>query len=788
LFTDGHIERWRGLLRWLDEPVPGVRRLLVPARLTLRAHTAGAATDDDVYDLMFEPPYQLLTEATQRRRRPFVDAFPAAAALADRVRDRVLEIELRRGELATPASGLALRLGSIEGGAIAFELLSRLGRAALVRGYLWGNDGREAVYSHLLRVSYPGPTDTADDLRRSAHEFRLSDDRLVELAVFAPQWAALVEETLGWDGLADGVWWYHAHTKDERWAVQPEVRETWAVLSAERTPLSGDDLVAGAVDVEWFHQARAALGERRWKSLHKAAKLGSGGNGHRRAQLYAEAMRGDVSEVAIQARIRERRHQDSVRALGLVPLPGGASALGETTQARYRALCQFERESAKFGSQRRASEAAAVRVGIENLARTAGFADPQRFVWAMEAAEAGDLANGPVSVAEDGVTVTLSVDEEGSPQLDVRRGDKALASVPAALRKVPPIAVLRQRKTDLTRQASRVRSSLEAAMVRQEPLTADDLAALERHPVVSPMLDLLVFVDEAGRTMRRAGQRFESAAGHAVDPGGPLRVAHPVDLVNGDWIAWQQRLFVDAKRQPFKQAFRELYTLTDAERSAGPATHRWEGHQVQPRQAMALFGRRGWLTDRDAGDVSKVFHAHNIVARVAFLGAFGTPVEVELPTIQAVYFTKRGDYLAQPIDQVPPIVFSEAMRDLDLVVSVAHAGGVDPEASASTVEMRAALVRETARLMKLDNVQHVNSHVVIEGSLGEYSVHLGSATVHRRPGGALCIIPVDAQRRGRIFLPFADDDPKTAEVVAKVLLLARDTTIKDPTILQQLRS
>jgi hypothetical protein len=52
----------------------------------------------------------------------------------------------------------------------------------------------------------------------------------------------------------------------------------------------------------------------------------------------------------------------------------------------------------------------------------------------------------------------------------------------------------------------------------------------------------------------------------------------------------------------------------------------------------------------------------------------------------------------------------------------------------------------------------------------------------------VCIIPVDSQRRGRIFLPFADDDPKTAEVVAKVLLLARDTLIKDLSILEQLRS
>jgi hypothetical protein len=46
---------------------------------------------------------------------------------------------------------------------------------------------------------------------------------------------------------------------------------------------------------------------------------------------------------------------------------------------------------------------------------------------------------------------------------------------------------------------------------------------------------------------------------------------------------------------------------------------------------------------------------------------------------------------------------------------------------------------------------------------------------------------VHAQHRGRIFLSFADDDPRTAEVLSKVLLLARDREITDPTILDQLR-
>jgi hypothetical protein len=126
------------------------------------------------------------------------------------------------------------------------------------------------------------------------------------------------------------------------------------------------------------------------------------------------------------------------------------------------------------------------------------------------------------------------------------------------------------------------------------------------------------------------------------------------------------------------------------------------------------------------------------------------------------------------------------MRDLDLVVSVAHAGGVDPESSASSIEARGALIRETCSLLKLDNIQLSQKHVIIDGKLANYNVNLGSGVVHKQPGGAICIIPVHSQHRGRIFLPFVDNDPKTAEIVSKVILLACDEQIKDPTILEQI--
>jgi hypothetical protein len=70
--------------------------------------------------------------------------------------------------------------------------------------------------------------------------------------------------------------------------------------------------------------------------------------------------------------------------------------------------------------------------------------------------------------------------------------------------------------------------------------------------------------------------------------------------------------------------------------------------------------------------------------------------------------------------------------------------------------------------------------------MAEYSIHLGSAQVFQKPGRQLGVIPIHSQHRGRLFLPFADDDPKSAELLSKVLLFAKDQDIQDPTILQQL--
>lgn len=792
-----HYVRLWGLLRWMDEPGPAVLRARPLLEDVLRAFYAGGATEADLLDHLLGPrpepqwyayaSFGDLGQLSGRKPHPLVEAYPILHDLVHRCRERILEVELARGEMPTAASRPALSLRYAGGLETLLRLLRALGRTGFVRGWTYDSLGKAAVLSHLIRSTVPLATDTPAAFADRVRSARIPRKRLVELAVYAPQWASFVEHALQWPGFAGAVWWLYAHTKDARWSVDREIRDLWNAQVSEHTPLSGQQLVDGAVDVAWFLRVHDALGPERWAELYSAARLASGGGGHKRAQLFADAMLGHVGQVELVSRIEEKRHKDAVRALGLLPLARGEARESDLLQ-RYRVLQAFLRTSRRFGSQRQASEGLAAQIGIENLARTAGYPDPLRLEWAMEARETADLIAGAQVVVKE-TTITLAIDPLGEPELAIEKEGKRLRRIPAALKKDPRVADLCQRQRRLRQQASRMRRSLEEAMSRGDAFTGAELAELCAHPLLAPMLGQLVFVGsgvagypvEGGTALQcHDGQRV------ALDAHATLRIAHPHDLYRTqEWHLWQRECYAAGRTQPFKQVFRELYLLTEGEQAEKTLSRRYAGHQVNPRQALALLGRRGWVNYPEEG-VLRTFHDEGISARLAFLQGFFTPAEVEGLTLDSVSFARRGEWKALPLEQVPPRLFSEVMRDLDLVVSVAHQGGVDPEASASTVEMRAALIREACALLGIANVELQGRYALIEGTLASYNVHLGSAVVHQQPGGAICIVPVHAQHRGRLFLPFADDDPRTAEVLSKVLLLARDREIQDPTILQQI--
>lgn len=134
---------------------------------------------------------------------------------------------------------------------------------------------------------------------------------------------------------------------------------------------------------------------------------------------------------------------------------------------------------------------------------------------------------------------------------------------------------------------------------------------------------------------------------------------------------------------------------------------------------------------------------------------------------------------------MPPLLFSEVMRDADLLVSVAHAAD-DYSSSNETLQRRAELVGELIQGLGLRNVKCAGHFLYITGQRANYRIHLGSAAIHIEPGNYLCIVPVGSGVK-EFYLPFADTDQKMAEVLSKMFLLLDDMNITDSLILEQIQ-
>ncbi len=816
-WTKQQAKRFWNLLRWIDEPLAAEklktgklaelfsgkkeapRRFRANSAVVFLAYEQGIAHEADVYDQLlgsrdenvsWGSAYRDLQDLSRKKPGAVAKRHPFVREFVDDCRERILQVERLRGDLPTPASSPALALKYTGGADVFLDFIEALGSESFARGWTYDRSSKASVFSHIVRSTYPSRDDDFDSFKKKVKGKGIKEAKLIDAAVYAPQWSRHIEATLGWESFSLAVWWIHAHTKDSRWTVDRDIKEAWSAEINAFTPLEAQDLLNGAVDVQWFEQAFEALGPDRWKRLENSAKYSSGGAGHARAKLFAEAMLGRLEKEDLKKRVEDARHQDSVRALGLLPLAKGEKR-DEDLMDRYLFFQEFVRTGKNFGAQKRESEKLATKIGMENLARTAGYKDPLRMEWDLEARSVEELAGRMPSLEVDGVAVRLLVDESGAPAVVAEKNGQRLKSVPAKLKKNKEVNEIRQRAADLKRQSSRIRKSLEQSMCRGDRFTVGDLRSLARHPLLAPLTEKLLFTDgvKTGYPSKEEDSLTDFAGNLiGLEEGEELRIAHPCDLVKtGDWSKWQEECFSSKRVQPFKQVFRELYVVTESERKEGHESRRYEGHQVQSRKTAALLGARGWVLHPEEG-AARTFHDEKITAWVSFLEGLFTPAEVEGLTIETVHFAKTGEWRPLNIAGVPSLVFSEVMRDVDLVVGVAHAGGVDPEASASTVEMRTALVQETCSLLGLENVEIKGNHVLIDGKLSNYSVHLGSAVVHRMPGGQLFIVPVHSRHRGRIFLPFADDDPKTAEVMSKMILLAQDDKIKDPTILEQLRS
>lgn len=689
----------------------------------------------------------------------------------------VLSVELNRGDSPTKYSEVIPRIERIYGAEYFTKILAALGKDTLDRStYFYGDKAltKRSCLSMLLAVCIPFGTDTAEELSALMKASDISEKRLVEAALYSPEWLPLAEEILGWEGFQSACYYFMAHMNEQ-------FDDRRAAMIAKYTPLSPGQLYRGAFDIKWFRSAYKAMGEKRFDLIYNAAKYISDGTKHSRARKYADAVLGKLNSAETEAQISDKRNKDLLMAYALIPLNGD-----KELRERYLFLQKFLKESKKFGAQRIQSERIAFETALDNLALNAGYTDTMRLTLRMEGKIAEDNAELFEEHSVEGVTLKLTVDDNGKTEIVCTKDGKALKSVPAKLKKNEYVLRLTNMKKQLTEQFRRTKTMLEQAMEDCTEFSAEELSLLAESPVVAALLDKLVFKSGDNIGFLK-GMELISCDGGSVKLSAEdaLTVAHPCHIyAAGNWSEYQRYIFSNGIVQPFKQVFRELYIKT-AEEALMPRSMRYSGNQIQPKKAAACLKTRRWIADVENG-MQKVFYKEDIVASMYAMADWFSPADIEAPTLEWVEFFDRRNGKPLDISNVPDVIFSEVMRDVDLAVSVAHAGGVDPETSHSTIEMRAALLEFTLPLFKLKNVRIEGSHAHIEGSRASYNVHLGSGVIHKKGGAMIAVLPVHSQHRGRLFLPFADDDPKTAEIITKVLLFADDKKIKDPYILDQI--
>ena len=693
--------------------------------------------------------------------------------------DYVVQNELKRGDSPTIYSKALNRIYRIEGIDYLVQILQALGKETLDRtSYYYGSgyDSKKGVLSHLLKVCYPTEKDNSKELAKKLKGTDITEQRLIEVAMFSSQWIEIIEGYLGWKGLASGCYYFQAHMSD--------ISGKKEGLIAKYTPIPIEDLKEGAFDIDWFKSAYKELGEKKFEMLYDSAKYISDGAKHSRARMFADAVNGKLNLKETEKKIEDKRNKDLVASYSLIPLLKDKQ---KDALHRYQFLQKFLKESKKFGAQRRASEAKAVNISLENLSRNMGYSDVTRLIWNMETALINEMKEYFVPKKLDDVDVYIKIDELGQSEIIYEKAGKELKSLPTKLKKDKYIEDIKEVHKNLKEQYRRSRKMLEEAMEDGTEFYGYEIENLMTNPVIAPILKSLVFkMDKNLGYYEDKKLKSAKKKAIAVKDDSLLKIAHCFDLFeSGDWATYQKDIFDRELKQPFKQVFRELYVKTADEKGRDKSL-RYAGHQVQPTKTVALLKTRRWIIDGQEG-LEKVYYKENIIAKIYALADWFSPADIEAPTLEEVQFFDRKTFKPILIDNVPDLVFTEVMRDIDLVVSVAHIGDVDPEASHSTIEMRKAIIEFNCKLFKLKNVKFSENHVLIKGERAEYSIHLGSGLVHQKAGSAINVLPVHSQHRGRVFLPFIDDDPKTAEIMTKVILFAQDEKIKDVFILEQIK-
>ncbi|WP_324026041.1 DUF4132 domain-containing protein [Maribacter sp. BPC-D8] len=292
-----------------------------------------------------------------------------------------------------------------------------------------------------------------------------------------------------------------------------------------------------------------------------------------------------------------------------------------------------------------------------------------------------------------------------------------------------------------------------------------------------------------------------------------IKLWHPVNASVSEVQSWRRWLEKNEIKQPFKQAHRELYIVTDAEKNTNTYSNRFAAHVLRQHIFIALCRERGW-----AYTLQGQWDSHNTPVLKILAWKYRVEFWVEgiqdsandsgifnyLQTDQVRFFDEESQV---EMDKVPAIVFSEAMRDIDLFVGVTSIGA-DPNwrdggeeryhgywadfsfgnLAVSGQERKELLENLIPKLKIANQCSFEGNFLVVKGDIRIYKIHLGSGNILMKPNDQyLCIVADRSKSANEVFLPF-EGDATLSVILSKAFMLADDTKIKDRTIISQIKS
>jgi Domain of unknown function (DUF4132) len=366
------------------------------------------------------------------------------------------------------------------------------------------------------------------------------------------------------------------------------------------------------------------------------------------------------------------------------------------------------------------------------------------------------------------------------------------------------------------------------------------------HPIVGTIGRRLIWcLDDAAVTM--VDGRAQDLEGQTVVIADAAAVSlwHPAGRSVEEVVAWRRRVESLGMVQPFKQAHREVYLVTDAERRTERYSNRFAAHILRQHQFNALCGARHWknklrlMVDdeyppasrelapwgiraefwiegvgdeygQDTNDAGTYLRLASDQVRFYRTGAAPNTAHAGSGGYRVRAFGPGADEVNEPLrmEEVPTLVFSEIMRDVDLFVGVGSIGN-DPawqdggrdtrygeywqnysfgELSATAISRREMLERLIPRLKIASKCVLSDRFLLVQGTRRRYKIHLGSGNILMEPNDQyLCIVPDAKARAGtpQVYLPF-EGDATLSIILSKAFLLAEDKAIRDPVILRQL--